>query len=116
MAFCERGCVRRILRPQIDCPCMTTIDMSNKAGSRLHYTRRSYGYEHRAGVQCTIDSIQMEWHFAEPANVWTNPTAALTPGYLGWRLVEVRVVKGRAAASVATTLEKLSVHVADAFR
>ena len=40
-----------------------------------------------------------------------NLAAAFTPGDFGWRLVEIRVVKRRAAASVAAALEKLSVHV-----
>jgi len=43
--------------------------------------------------------------------VRANPTAALASRNLGWRLPEIRVVKRRAAASVTTTLEKLSVHV-----
>ena len=34
----------------------------------------------------------------------------------GWRLVEIRVVKWRAVASLATTLEKLTVHVNDLSR
>jgi hypothetical protein len=48
--------------------------------------------------------------------VRTNPTAAFTSGNFDWRLTEIRVVKGRAAASVATALEKLSVHVDDVSR
>jgi hypothetical protein len=48
--------------------------------------------------------------------VRANLTAAFAPGNLGWRLVETRVVKRRAAASVATALEKLSVHVGDISR
>jgi hypothetical protein len=43
--------------------------------------------------------------------VRANPTAAFTAGKFGWRLVEIRVVKWSAIASVATALEKLSVHV-----
>jgi hypothetical protein len=43
--------------------------------------------------------------------VRANPAAAFASGNLGWRLVEIRVVKGSAAASVATALEKFSVHV-----
>ena len=36
---------------------------------------------------------------------------AFAPGHLGWRIVEIRAVKWSAAATVATALEKLSVHV-----
>jgi hypothetical protein len=43
--------------------------------------------------------------------VRANSTAAFTPGSLGWRFVEIYVVKRRAAASLAAALEKLSVHV-----
>jgi len=48
--------------------------------------------------------------------VRTNQTAAFTAGNFGWRFVDVRVVKWRAAASVAAALEKLSVHVDDVLR
>jgi hypothetical protein len=43
--------------------------------------------------------------------VGANPTAASASGDFGGRIVEIRVVKWRVAASVATALEKLSVHV-----
>jgi hypothetical protein len=55
--------------------------------------------------------IQFERHFAEPADVRANPTAAFAPRNFGWRLVEIRVVKWSAAACVAAALEKLSMHV-----
>jgi hypothetical protein len=87
--------------------------MGNKAGSRLDHARRSHGYENSAGFQCLINSIQFERHFAEPANVRANPTAASATGDFGWRFVEICVVKWRAAASVATVLEKFPVHVDD---
>jgi hypothetical protein len=45
-----------------------------------------------------------------------DPTAAFAPGYLGWRLVEIRVVKRRAAESITTALEEFSVHVDDVSR
>jgi len=115
MAFRERGCVRRILRSDVDCP-RTTSNLSNKAGSGLDHARRSYRHKECALIQCAIDSIQFERHFAEPADVGTNPTAASAPGDFGRRRVEIRVVKCRAAASIATALEKLSVHVNDVFR
>jgi hypothetical protein len=62
-------------------------------------------------IQCAIDSIQFERHLAEPADVRANPTAAFAPRNLRWRLAEVRVVKGRAAATVAAAFEEFSVHV-----
>jgi hypothetical protein len=85
--------------------------LSNKTGSGLDHTRRSYGHKESTSIQCAIDSIQFKRHFAEPADVRANLAAAFTPGDFGWRLVEIRVVKRRAAASVAAALEKLSVHV-----
>jgi hypothetical protein len=85
--------------------------LRNKAGSGMDLTRRSYGHKESALIQCAIDSIQFKRHFAKPADVRANLAAAFTPGDFGWRLVEIRVVKRRAAASVAAALEKLSVHV-----
>jgi hypothetical protein len=90
--------------------------LSNKTGSGLHHARRSYGYEHSAGVQRPINSLQLERHLAEPADVGANLTTTFASWYLRWRLPEIRVVKWRAAARVATTLEKLSVHVGDVSR
>jgi hypothetical protein len=110
MAFRERGCVRRLLRSHVDRP-RTTRDMGNKAGSRLHHARSSYGYEHCAGVQCLIDSFQFERHLTKPADVRANPSAAFAPGdFSGW-IVEICVVKRTAAARVAAAFEEFSVHV-----
>jgi len=85
--------------------------LSNKAGSGMDLTRSSYGHKESASIECAIDSIQFKRHFAEPADVRANLAAAFTPANIGRRLVEIRVVKRRAAASVAAALEKLSVHV-----
>jgi len=60
--------------------------------------------------------MQFERDFAKPADVRANPAAALAAGDFGWWLVEIRVVKRRAAASAATALEQLSVHVNDVSR
>jgi hypothetical protein len=62
-------------------------------------------------VQSAEDAIQVERHFAEPADVRSNATSAFAPGHFGWRIVEICIVKWSAAATVATALEKLSVHV-----
>jgi hypothetical protein len=43
--------------------------------------------------------------------VRANPTAAFALWNLGWRFVQIHVVEWRAAASVATTFEKVPVHV-----
>jgi hypothetical protein len=85
--------------------------LSNKAGGGLDHAWRSHGDEQCAGVQRLIDSIQLERHLAEPADVRAYPTAAVASGNLGGRPIEIRVVKRSVAASVATALEKLSVHV-----
>jgi len=79
----------------------------------LDHARRSYGYEQGAGIQRSIDSIQLERHFAEPADVRANPTAASAPWEFDGRFVEIRVVKWGAATGVATAFEKLAVHVDD---
>jgi hypothetical protein len=60
-----------------------------------------------------MDSIQLETYFAEPADVWTNPTAAFAPGNFGRRFVEICVDERRDVASIAAALEQLSVHVND---
>jgi hypothetical protein len=53
---------------------------------------------------------------AVPADVRANSTAAPTLGRFGWRIVEIRVVKRRAVATVATAFEEFSVHVDDSPR
>jgi hypothetical protein len=58
-----------------------------------------------------MDSIQFKRHFAKPADVRANPTAAFAPRNCGWRLIEIGVVKRTAAARVTPALEKLSVHM-----
>src|ERR1039458_2320722 len=65
ITFRERQCVRGILRPHVDCP-RTTSNLGNKTGGGLHHARRSYGYEHSAGIQRLINSLQLERHLAEP--------------------------------------------------
>ena len=115
MTFSEQRLVGRLLRPHVGCRC-TSSDVSNKAGGRLDYARRSYGHKQSALIQCTINPIQFERYFAKPTDVRANPPAASAPGNFGWRLVNVRVVKRRAVASVATAHEKLSVHVDDLSR
>jgi hypothetical protein len=85
--------------------------MRDKARRWLHNTRCSYCYKERGLIQFAIDSIQFKRHFAKPADVRANPTAAFAPGDFGWRIVEICVVKWRAVATVATALEKLTVHV-----
>ena len=60
--------------------------------------------------------IQVEWHFAEPADVWANSATAFAAWKLDWRIVCVRVSKWRAAASVAVAAEEFAVHMDDALR
>jgi hypothetical protein len=93
-----------------------TMDMSGKAGGRLNHARSADGHKESAVIQGPIDSIQVEGHFSEPADVGTNLTAAFTPRNFIRRLVETRVVERRAAAGIATALEKLSMHVDDVSR
>jgi predicted DCC family thiol-disulfide oxidoreductase YuxK len=55
VAFRKRGCVCRLLWSHIDRP-RPTSDLSYKTGGRLHYARRSHGYENSAGVPCFVRS------------------------------------------------------------
>ncbi len=60
--------------------------------------------------------VEVEGHFAEPADVRANPAAAFAAWNFGGRVVGAGVVKGRQAAGIATALEQLAVHVDDAGR
>jgi hypothetical protein len=91
-----------------------TRNMSDKTGGWFDDPRRTYNYEQRAALQCFIDSIQCERHFAKPTDVRANPASAFAPGKLGWRLMEICVLKWQAVARIAAVLEKLAMHVDDA--
>ena len=110
MAIGERGCVSRFLRSHID-RSRTTADLSDKAGGWLDHSRCADSHEDRAFIQNAEDAIQLERHFAEPADMWANPTAAFAPGNFHGRIVGARVVKWRSGASIAAAFEKLAVHV-----
>jgi len=86
-------------------------DMGDETGRWLDDAGCSNGHEDRAFAERAKNFIEVEGHFAEPADVRTNPAAAFAPGNLGGRVERVRVIEGRAAASVAAALEKLAVHV-----
>jgi hypothetical protein len=115
MAFSERRCVRGLFGSDVD-RSGTTTRVCHKASGWLDHARRAYSHEDRAFVHSAEDAIQLERYFAEPTDVRTNSSAALTPGYLGWRIVGVRVAEGCAAARVAATLKEFPVHVDDALR
>ena len=78
--------------------------------------RRSYGFEHSAVVQCAIDLVQCERHFAEPSDVRANPTAAFTTGEarLAGRRDSCHEKEG--GCNCRNALEKLSVHADDVSR
>ena len=76
MAFRERGCVCGFFGSDVDRSGTTTY-MGDKAGGWLDHTRRARRNEDRAFVQSGEDAIQVERHFAKPADVRSNPTAAL---------------------------------------
>jgi len=90
--------------------------MRDKARRWLHNSRCSDSHEDRAFIQYAEDAIQLEWHFAEPADMRANPAAAIAPGKFGWRIVGVRVTKRRSAASVTAALEEFPMHVNSALR
>jgi hypothetical protein len=66
-------------------------------------------------IQCSLNSIQLERNFPEPADMRANPAAAFAPGNFSGRIVEVPVGERLAAASVAATFEEFSVHVDNVF-
>jgi hypothetical protein len=112
MAFRECECVSWLFHSHVD-RSRTVSDLRDEARGWLHHSRRSDRHEHRAFIQCAEDAIQLERHFAEPANVRANPSAALAPGKLGWRIIEISVFKRWSAATVAAALEEFPVHVDD---
>jgi hypothetical protein len=79
VVFRERGCVRQVSLTHIDGSDATT-QMRNKARCWFHNAWSSYSHEQRALVQCLIDVMQFEWHFAEPADVLADSTAAFASG------------------------------------
>jgi hypothetical protein len=90
--------------------------VSNKAGGWLHHSRCPHSHEDRAFVQCAEDAIHLEGQFAEPADMRSNPAAAVAARKLGWRIIGVCVVKGRSAAPLAAAPEEFPVHVDNALR
>ena len=110
MTFRERGCIGGFFRPHINRPCPTS-DVRNEAGSGFHYARGSDSHKSRTFIQCGENPVQFERHFAKPADVRANPSAALAPGNLGRRLVNIPVLEGWSAASIAAALEQFPVHV-----
>ena len=90
--------------------------MGDKARGWLDHARRAHSHEDRAFIEGTEDAIQLERHLAEPTDVRANPTAAVAPAKLGWRIVGVRVEERRSAACVTAAFEQFAVHVNDALR
>ena len=115
MAFGERGCVCRFFRSYVD-RSSATAHVCNETRGWLHNARCSDSHEYRAFIECVEDAIQFERQFAEPADVRSNPTPAVAPGKLGWRIVSIYVAEGCATAPVAAALEEFPVHVDDALR
>ena len=105
MTFGERRCVRGFFRSHID-RSGTTADVSDKPRGWLHHARCADSHEDRAFVQSGEDAIQVERHFAEPADVRTNPAAAVAPGNLGGWFVDISVAERGSAACVATAFEQ----------
>jgi len=115
MTFGERRCVRRLLRSDVD-SFRTTANVRGETSCGFDHPRRAHGYEDRAFVECAEDSIQLERHFAKPADVRSNSTSAVAAGKLGWKIVGGRVVKWCSGASIAAALKQFAVHVDDAHR
>ena len=63
-----------------------------------------------------IDAVHFKRHFSKPADMRTNPPAAVASGRLARRFISVRVFKRRAATGIAAAFEELSVHVDYIFR
>jgi hypothetical protein len=79
----------------------------------LYQARCADSHEERTFFESTEDSIQIERHFAKPANIRTYPAAALALGKVGCRGIDALIVKWRSAAGIAAALKKLTVHVDD---
>ena len=65
--------------------------MGDKASRWLDHTRRARRNEDRAFVQNAEDAIHLERHFAKPADVRSNPTAAVAAWQFSRRLIDVGV-------------------------
>src|ERR1039458_3540204 len=115
MTLGECGCVRRLLRSNVD-RSSATSNVSDEARGWLNDTRRARRNEDRAFVQSGEDAIQVERQFAEPADVRSNATSAVAPGNLGGWFVDIGVAERGSAACVATAFEEFAVHVDDALR
>src|ERR1700757_338651 len=109
MTLGERAHVRRLLCSHVD-RSSATSNVSDKAGGWLDHARRAHSHQDRAFIEGTEDAIQLERHLAEPADVRSNPAAALE---LYGRIVGGSVAERGSAACVATALEEFAVHVDD---
>jgi hypothetical protein len=113
--LCEQGCVGRFLRSNVNGSGTTTY-MGDKASGWLDHTRLARRNEDRAFVQSGEDAIQVERHFAEPADVRSNATSAVAPGNLGGWFVDIGVAERGSAACVTAAFEEFAVHVDTALR
>jgi hypothetical protein len=114
MTLAERGCVSGFFGSDVD-SFRTTANVRDKTRGWLDHARRAYSHEDRAFVECARDAIQLERHFAKPADVRSNATSAVAAGKLGWRIVGGCVVKWRSGASIAAAFKQFAVHVDNAY-
>src|SRR5579864_5959725 len=115
MTLGKGASIGRLLFAHVDGPCAATR-MRHKARRWLHDSRRRRRQKDRTFIQCVCDAIQLKRHFSKPADVRSNPAAALAARNLHGRIVSIRIVECRPAAPIATAFEKFTVHVHDALR
>jgi hypothetical protein len=90
-----------------------TGSMGGETGGWLDGAGCADGEENAALVESGEDLVEMEWGFAEPADVGTDFSAAGTMRNFGVGFVEVSVFERRPRTGVAAALEEFSVHVED---
>jgi hypothetical protein len=82
----------------------------------LYNPRSSNREKDGAPFQCLENSVQLEGHLSEPANVRSNFSATIAAWEFFGRLVKLGIEKGWPVATVAPAFEKLAMHVHEVLR
>jgi len=114
-ALVKRGVVGWSFRTHIESS-GAAGNVGGKTGGGLHAAGSTDSDEDGAVIECLKDLLQLKRSLAEPADVRADFASAGAAWNLTGRFVERGVREGREATGVATALEKLAVHVEDAFR
>src|SRR5215470_5864770 len=108
-------CIGSVLRPYVKSSSTATHRHRETCGW-FHDAGRSDGHEQCAFIEGAIYPIEVEWHFAEPADMRANVSTARTSWNLCWWLVQIPVRERWPVAGVTTAHEQMAVHVNDALR